>query len=367
MRFSCKRSHLAEVAGLVGQAVASKSTRKIFECIRIQAKDGSLELTGTDLEVAVRYRLDHDVEVSRPGEAVVPAQLFAGVVREVSDESVTVSVENRKLTLDTDGGFFELECEDPEQYPEIPEFPPEATCHVAAEDLRALTRKTSFAAGREAARYVLNGVQVQTDEDGLRFVATDGRRLAMLVRPVEIVGASGGGLQAILGVRGLQQFERVCANVEGSVALALAQRFVALKTEHAEVTVRVMDGTFPEYSQIVPAETPSEAVVAVATLTSKLRQAARFASLESQAARFSFKRGELEIAAAGGEGRATVRMDVDFDGADETIGFNPAFVLDGLKVVDGENVRIAFTSPNAAAKLTDDAGFVYVIMPVMID
>jgi DNA polymerase-3 subunit beta len=368
MRFTCTRSLLADVAALVGQAVAGKSTRKIFECILIQAgKDGGVVFTGTDLEVAVRYRLSEGVEVATPGDAVVPAQLFAGVLREIADESVTVAVEKQKLTLDTDGGFFELECEDPAQYPEIPEFPSESTCLIGAEDLRALVRKTVFSAGREAARYVLNGVNVMVDGKNLRFVATDGRRLATLARPVEPMEDAGAGGQAIVGVKGLQHFERVAAGVEGSVSLAIASRFVALRTEKAEVTVRVMDGTFPEYQQIVPEETPSEAIASVALFASKLRQASRFASVESQAVRVTFKRGELEIAAAGGEGRASVRMEVDFDGAEEMIGFNPQFLLDALKVVDGESVRIGFSSRNAAAKLGDDSGFLYVVMPVMID
>jgi DNA polymerase-3 subunit beta len=369
MRFTCNRSLIADVAALVGQAVAGKSTRKIFECILIQAdKDGSVLFTGTDLEVAVRYRLAEGVEVAEPGDAVVPAQLFAGVLREIADESVTVAVEKQKMTLDTDGGFFELECEDPAQYPEIPEFPSDSTCLIGAEDLRSLVRKTVFAAGREAARYVLNGVNLMVDGGNLRFVATDGRRLATLARPIEPTeAASPGSGHAIVGVKGLQHFERVAAGVEGSVSLAIAKRFVALRTEKAEVTVRVMDGTFPEYQQIVPDETPSEAVASVTLFASKLRQASRFASLESQAVRVTFKRGELEIAAAGGDGRASVRMEVDFDGAEEMIGFNPQFLLDALKVVDGESVRIGFSTRNAAAKLGDDSGFLYVVMPVMID
>jgi len=367
MRFTCKRARLAEVAALVGQAVASKSTRKIFECLRIEALEGGIELTGTDLEVAIRVRIDEDVEIGEKGVAVVPAQLFAGVVREIADESITVSVDRQKLSLDTDGGFFELECEDPGQYPEIPAFPEEATGEIAAADLRALVHKSVFAAGREAARFVLNGVRLQVDAEGLRFVATDGRRLAMLVRPIEQTGSGEGAEGAIVGVKGLQHIERVAAGIEGSVSLAITQRFVALRTASAEVTARVMDGTFPDHNQIIPKETPAEAIVPVAAMAARLRQAARFASVESQAVRLTFRRGELEIAAAGGDGRASVRLEIEYDGAEETIGFNPAFLSDALKVVDGESVRIGFTNRNSAARLSDDTGFLYVIMPVLID
>ena len=369
MRFSCKRSRLAEIAGLVGQAVAGKSTKKIFECVRVEAKsDEGLELTGTDLEVAVRYQLREDVEVAEAGVAVVPAQLFTGILREIGDEQVTVAMARQKLTLETDGGFFELECEDPSQYPEIPEFPATAVGKVAAEDLRALVRKTSFAAGKEAARFVLNGVRIMAEADTVRFVATDGRRLAMLARPMER-DASGEGkpFSAIVGVKGLQHFERIAAGVDGSVELALADRFVALRTADAEVTARVIDGNFPDHSQIIPAECPGEVKIPVSVLGARLRQVGQFASVESQAVVLSMRPGELGLSAAGGDGRADVRVGVEYDGKEERIGFNPAFLLDALKVVEGEQLTFSFSNRNAAAKVTDESGFLYVIMPVLID
>ena len=368
MRFTGKRSRLAEVSSLVGQAVAGKSTKKIFECLRLVATDKGLEIAGTDLEVAVRYRLTEDVEITEPGEAVVPAHLFSNVLREIGDESVSISVSRQKLSLETDGGFFELECEDPSQYPEIPAFPAEVGCSVAATDLAALVRKTSFAAGKEAARFVLNGVRVMAESDSLRFIATDGRRLAMLCRPMKRAAETEGkAMGAIVGVKGLHHFERVAAEAEGDVEFAVADRFVAVRTDVAEVIVRVMEGTFPDYDQILPKECPSEASIPVGVFMSKLRQARQFASVESQAVVLSFKAGELAISAAGGDGRAEVKLGVDYEGPEEKIGFNPVYLLDSLKVVDGERATFGFSNANAAARMQDEAGFYYVIMPVLID
>ncbi|MHC4547947.1 MAG: DNA polymerase III subunit beta [Planctomycetota bacterium] len=367
MKLRAKRSRLAEVTSLVGQAVAGKSTKKIFECLRLVAREGELEVSGTDLEVAVRYRLTSDLEVAEPGEAVVPAHLLSSVLREIGDESVSLTTGRQKLTLETDGGFFEIEGEDPSQYPEIPAFPATANS-VAAEDLRALVRKTSFAAGKEAARFVLNGVRILTEEDALRFVATDGRRLAMLRRPMERAnGAEGREVGSIVGVKGLQHFERVAAEVEGAVAFAVGDRFVALRTDAAEVIVRVMEGTFPEYDQILPRECPGEASLPVGVFMSKLRQARQFASVESQAVALHFKPGELAISAAGGDGRAEVRMGIDYEGSEERIGFNPGYLLDPLKVIDGDHVKLGFKNANSAARMEDETGFLYVIMPVLID
>jgi DNA polymerase-3 subunit beta len=366
MRFSCTRAPLSEIVSLCGQAVASKSTKRIFECIRITATKEGLELTGTDLEVAIRHRLTKGVEVSEPGQAVVPGALFASILREVGDDRVGVISAKQKLTLETDGGVFELDCEDVAQFPEIPAFPERATGKVKAEDLRALVRKTVFAAGKEAARFVLNGVRVMVEADGLRFVATDGRRLAMLTRPVQREGESG-DRAVVVGVKGLQQFERVAGGAGEMLEIALAERYAALRTEDAEVTVRVMDGSFPDYGQIVPKEAKATAVVPVDALASRLRQVGYFASVESRAVVLTFKEGELGVSAAGGDGRATVRVAVEYEGSEERVGFNPAFLLDALKVVDGETVEIALSGANAAAKLSDGSGFLYVVMPVLVD
>jgi len=368
MRFKGKRARLAEVAGLVAQAVAGKSTKKIFECLRVVADDRGVEFAGTDLEVAIRYRVEEDLEVAEHGEAVVPAQLLANVLREIGDETVAIAVARRKLTLETDGGFFELECEDPVQYPEIPEFPSTGACAVAATDLRDLVRKTVFAAGKEAARFVLNGVKISVGKDRMRFVATDGRRLAMLDRPVERTnGREGREASAIVGVKGLLHFERVSAEVDGPVELALAERFVAIRTARGEVTARVMDGAFPDVDQIVPKDAPNTASVPVGVFHARLKQARQFASVESQSVALGFKAGELTISAAGGDGRAEVRLGVEYDGPEERIGFNPAFLMDVLKVVEGDRIRFAFKNANGAAKIMDDGGLVYVVMPVLLD
>jgi len=368
MRITAKRSRLAEVAALVSQAVSAKTTKKVFECLRLVAKDGALEVAGTDLEVAVRYRLAEDLEVQAEGEAVVPAALLANVLREVGDERVSLATGKQKLTLETDGGFFELECVDPAEYPEIPAFPAKVAWGVTGADLQALVRKTVFAAGKEAARFVLNGVRVVAEADALRFVATDGRRLAMLCRPLERKnGQEGKPVAAIVGVKGLQHFERLAAASEGTVELAIADRFVALRTEDAEVVVRVMEGTFPDHGQIIPEKCNNEARLPAGGFASKLRQARQFASQETQSVALSFRPGELAIAASGGDGRAEVRMGIEYDGAEEKIGFNPGFILDALKVMEGEQVTFAFQNANSAAKLLDDAGLVYVVMPVLLD
>lgn len=369
MRFSCPRSSLAEIASVVGQAVAGKSTKKIFECLRIVATSTELEVAGTDLEVAVRHRIpvgdESNLTVTEEGTAVVPAALFSGLLREISDEHVTVAVKRQKLTLETDGGHFELECEDSAQYPEIPDFPSESTGRIEPADLRALVRKTSFATGKEAARYVLNGVQVTALEDAIRFVGCDGRRLAILARPVERTGGTEGS--AIVGIKGLQHFERASASVEGPVELAIADRFVAVRTPRAEVVARVLEGTFPDYGQIVPKGESSTAVIPVALLASRLRQVGHFTGVQSQAVVLAFAPGELTISAAGSDGRADVRLSVEYDGPSQKIGFNPAFLLDCLKVVDAESIRLSVTGPNSAAKVEDDNGFLYVLMPILID
>ncbi|MHC4410406.1 MAG: DNA polymerase III subunit beta [Planctomycetota bacterium] len=365
MRFSCPRSSLAEVAITVGQAVAGKSTKKIFECLRIVANSSGLEIAGTDLEVAVRHWIADDVTVAEEGTAVVPAALFAGLLREIGDEQVTVAVARQKLTLETDGGHFELECEDPSQYPEIPVFPSESTGTVEPADLRSLVRRTIFATGKEAARFVLNGVRVAAEEDALRFVGCDGRRLAILARPLTRTG--GAGAAAIVGVKGLQHFERAAAASEEPVELAIADRFVAVRTKKTEVVARVLEGTFPDYAQIVPKGETHTATIPVALFASRLRQASQFTGVQSQAVVLEFKPGELALSAAGSDGRADVRMAVEFDGPETKIGFNPAFLLDSLKVIDAESIRISVAGRNSAAKIEDDNGFLYVVMPVLID
>jgi len=362
MRFTCNRALLAEVASLVGQAVASKSTKKVFECVRLIAGAGYVELSGTDLEVAMRSRVDADVQTE--GQAVVPASLFSGVLREIGDDTISIEVDRQKMVIDTDGGRFELEGEDPAQFPEIHEFPPEITGTMAPEDLKTLSRKTCFAAGKEAARFVLNGVRLIVAGKTIRAVATDGRRLATVARPLD--GASV-EISAIVGVKGMLHFEKVAAAAEGPVEVAVAERFVSVRSGTSVATARTLEGTFPDHNEIVPKETPLRAQAPVGMLAARVRQASQFTSVESQSVVVSLAPGEMSIAASGGDGRAQVRLSVEYDGPEEKIGFNPAYLLDALKVIDGETVSFGMTDRHAAATLKDGSGFVYVLMPVIVD
>jgi DNA polymerase-3 subunit beta len=348
MRFSCDQSRLAESAVLVSQAAASKSTKKIFECLRLKVDEEGLELAATE---------------------VIPAGLFAATLRSIGDETVSLRSLNRKLLLETDGGLFEFEGEDPVEFPEIPDFPGEATAKVPAEELRALVRKTSFATAREATRFTLNGVRILAKAHELTFVATDGRRLAAVSRSL---GEGGGppddeGRSAIVGVKGVQQFEKAAAEVDGALDLALGDRFVALGTLQTQVTVRVLDGVFPDHREVIPEQCERTAGVPVDRFAARLKQAAQFASAETQSVILHFKPGEILISAAGGEGRAEVRLGVEYDGPEERLGFNPSYLIDGLKVMDAETIEFGFNGSSAAARLKDGTGFVYVVMPVIID
>ena len=367
MRIVINRAALFDATALVGQAVAAKSTKRVFECLRIVAKKGLLEIVGTDLEVAVRARIAEGVEIQREGEAVVPAALLSSVLREIVDERVSLVAEKQSLVMGTDGGSFTLECVDPAEYPEIPAFPAAAWA-VEAKDLVALVRKTTFAAGKEAARFVLNGVRVIASTDSVMFVATDGRRLATLSRPlVRKNGTEGKEVSAIVGVKGLHHIERIATAAGGEVEFAIADRFVAARTKDAEVVARVMEGVFPDHGQIIPKECPRQAKLPVGLFASKLRQARQFTSVETESVALRFRSGELQVTAAGVSGRAEVSMGIEYDAAEERIGFNPGFLLDALKVVEGEQATFAFKNASGAAKLLDESGFVYVIMPVLLE
>ncbi|MCZ6573168.1 MAG: DNA polymerase III subunit beta [Gemmatimonadales bacterium] len=380
MQFTCDRARLAEIAGLVAQAAAGKSTKKVFECMRLSADaDKGLELASTDLEVAVCYRFP-EVRVDEAGVEVIPAKLFSDTLHSISDETISVVSSNRKLTVQTDGGFFELEGEDPTEFPEIPGFPAEATAQVGAQDLRTLVRKTIFATAREATRFALNGVRVTTGGGRMTFVATDGRRLAVLGKTIEggPAAADGPGVSVILGVKGLQQFEKAAAAVDGAVDLAVSERFAALKTPLAEVTIRVVDGTFPEHKEIVPEQCERTATIPVERLRNCLNQVSKFASVETQSVVLHFKPDQLVISAAGGDGRAEVNLGIEYSGPEERIGFNPAYLIEGLKAMDADAVEFGFNGPNSAARLVDRAtgsdvdqspadDFTYVVMPVIID
>ena len=178
MKVLCEREKLREGLTAVTSVIPVKSTRPAVENVCLVATDDALELVGTDLDVAVRYRIE-DVKVEEPGTALIPARVASDFVRDLNGETVTLSSNGDNFLIENGEDRCELTTVDPDEYPVVARFVEDGAVSVLAATFTRLVSRTGFAAAREAGRYAMHGILTQVENDQLKMVATDGRRLAM--------------------------------------------------------------------------------------------------------------------------------------------------------------------------------------------
>lgn len=367
MKVKLSTQMLLNALGQTSTVAPTKSTKPVLECVSLRVPgDGGLLLEATDLDVAVRIHLA-DVEVEEEGALAIPAARLLAVVREVGDEETTLVGEGQDLHVDSRGGHFRIRGEDVEQYPVIPSFPTDGGLSLPGDVLRSMIRRTVFATAKEAGRYALHGVLVKVTGDCIEFVATDGRRLARAVRTLD--SSSAKDLKVIVGPKGLSLLDRAMGEQPGEVLVALESRQVLFQVGGTVIVSRLIDGTFPAYEDVIPKACRAWIDLPVEDFSGALRRAALLTTRDASSVQFDIGPGLLTIRSRAPEiGEACVEMAIPYDGERQHLGFNPAFLVEGLKVMAPDRpVRFEFTDAKAPSKFTDGDAYVYVVMPIALE
>ena len=368
MKVLCERERLREALQVVSSVIPVKSTRPAIENVYLAATDSALELVGTDLEVAVRYRIE-EVKVEDPGTALIPARVATDFVRDLGGETLTLETRADTFHIENGADHCELTTMDPDEFPVVARFPEGSdgeTLRILSETFTRLVGRTGFAAAREQGRYAMHGILVHLEDESLQMVATDGRRLAVASAPVE--SGQGGGSRAIVPTKGMQLFCRVIDDPTEVVSVHFGDNQIGLKTEKAEIFARLIDGEFPRYAAVIPNSAENIVEADADLLSQKLRLVSNVTSADMRAVKLSMEKGKLTVfgrSAAAGE--ATAHMEVDFKGKPSDIAFNPDYVLDGLKNCELESVRLEFNERTSPGKFTLGENYIYIVMPITID
>jgi DNA polymerase-3 subunit beta len=380
MKLSFAKNDLLNVIQTVQSCISVKSTLPILSNLLIQAEkdpkgSGShVKVEATDLEVGVRSSVK--AEVTREGKITVPAKKFGDIIREMPDGAeIELSVEDgKKIELKCGKVRASLVALSPEDFPVIPEFPKTGSFSLSKTIFREMIRKTSFAISSDETRHVLNGIFFSADDTQLRMVATDGRRLALISKEntKKNMNAS-----AIIPSKAIGELLRLLAlgssADEDKILIAPTQNQIAFKwTGGGEETVlvsRVIDGTFPNYDQVIPKTKEIELKVRTSEMLSAVKRASLFAQDRGGSVRISIGGGSLKISAnAQGVGEEEEEIDVAYAGPNFEIAFNPAFLLDVLKSADQPEVRFEFTTslnPGVIKPYNNDT-YICVVMPMRL-
>jgi len=369
MKVVCDRSALLDALSMAQSVVPARSPMPILQCLRLSAGEGRLVVAATDSDLALRLPLAQ-VDVKQDGQAVVPADKLLQIVR--ASEDATLSIESQKgaVLIRGSDAHFKVFGHDAKDFPSTPEASGAAAgCEIPAGSLRRMITRTLFATAVENSRYAINGVLFDRTGRKLRLVATDGRRLAMTRGECQ---TGEGEQRSIVPTKALNVLVRLIDDPDAPVRIGVEAsqiRFTIGEAEDATVLLSTLvEGQFPPFEDVIPKDNDKRVTLDSGELASAVRRAALLTNEESKGVRLAFADSKLTLSSRAPEmGEAEITLDLgEYQGDPIEIGFNPTFIVDALKVVDGGPIVLELKAPNKPGVLKQGSDFTYVVMPVSL-
>lgn len=369
MKVVCDRSALLEALTMAQGVVATRTPSPILQCLRLTATGGRLLIGATDTDLSLRLGVAQ-VDVKQEGEAVILADKLVQIVRASEDSTLSLETQKQAMVIRGADSQFKVFGHDAKDFPAMPEPGAKAVgCEIPAGSLRRLITRTLFATAVENSRYAINGVLFDRSGRKLRLVATDGRRLA-LTRGECSTGD--GDQRCIVPSKALNVLVRLIDDPEAPIRIAVDNnqiRFTVGDGEDAAVLCSsLVEGQFPPFEDVIPKEHDKRVTLDSGEFTSAVRRAALLTNEESKGVRMAFGDKKLTLSSRAPEmGEAEIQIDLtEYAGDPIDIGFNPTFLVDALKVVEGGPIVLEMKAPNKPGVLKQGSEFTYVIMPVSL-
>lgn len=363
MKFSASKDKLLEGLQQVQNVVSTRTTLPILSNVLVQASEGALHLTTTDLDVSVRGSVEAQIE--KTGSTTLPARRLFTIIKELPTSEVMVEVDAKNYASIRSGqSFFKIIGLPEEEFPSIPQFEDAKVFNIKQKDLKDGLRRTAYAISTDETRYVLNGILCCFRENKITLVATDGRRLAMADLELEFPRSQ--EVDVIVPSKAVGELQRLLKD-EGEVKVSVGEKQIAFELNGTFLVSKLIEGNYPNYRQVIPAETKERVTLERETFLNSIRRVSLLASEKSNSVKLVFSKNNLDITANSPEiGEAKETIAVNYKGRDLTIAFNPEFLMAPLRNLTEDEVFLDLTDEMSPGVVKIHAPFLYVLMPMRI-
>ncbi|MDA8309254.1 MAG: DNA polymerase III subunit beta [Actinomycetota bacterium] len=374
MKFRSERDSLADVLVAAGRAVGGRaSSSAVLSGLMLRTEGNLLEVTGTDLDLTIR--VDHEVIGIEDGVCVVPSRLTADVVRALEAGAVTVDTDDDKVEISSARAHFGLRSYPPVEFPMLPR-PATPTVTLPRGVLVEALRQVVRAASNDDARPLLTGVLMTTEAKTVRLVATDSYRLSL--RDLRGTATLPQGGDVLVPARALAELLRLApaggapGDGEGAgaeVGIAPGTSDITFETGRVRISTRLLEGTYPDYRQLIPEHYPNRLHVGRESLLAALRRVRLLVRDNTTPVRLAMRPNGVDLSVVSQEiGDASETVDGDFSGEQLVIAFNPGYLIDGVDAVLDDEVFIETDDPGkpATVRAAGRDDFRYLLMPVRV-
>ena len=375
MKLSCLQENLNRGLAVVGRAVAARTTLPITNNVLLATDQGRLRLVATNLEIAISHWVGAKVE--REGAITVPARLLTEFISSLPAENVELTLSPKTRTLEIKCARFEARISgvDAKDFPPIPKVEDGLATRVEVEAVRQGVSQVIFAAASEESRPVLTGVNAEFDGDVLTLAAADGFRLAVYKLPITVPVSQ--RTEVIIPARTLAELNRLMAEQEETVEVTVNpnKSQVLFRLKNTELVSQLIQGTFPNYTQLIPQSYNTRAVISVGDFLRATKTASIFARDGSGIVRLvvssgvELTPGKLTVSARSEEvGDDVGEIDAIVDGEEAKIAFNGKYLIDVLGVLREAQVALETTNPSSpgVVKPVGVDNYIHVIMPMFV-
>jgi DNA polymerase III subunit beta len=373
MKFKINRDHFANGLAQVLNVVGSKATMPILSNVLIEAEKDQISLTTTNLDLGIRCRIK--AEVKETGAVTLPVKRLAGIVRELPNVDVTFDASpNHQVKLTSGGSTFRIMGIGKEEFPPLQEFGEEKAYSLEQSELATMLKSVAYAQSTDETRYILNGVYFNFRDGKLSLVATDGRRLALTAKEMDVPAASAGAI--ILPAKTVGELMRLMDKGE-KVKINFNDRRAAFQIatdkdtsgliDNVYLYSKVVEGNYPNYQQVIPKETHQRIKLERELFLQCIHRAALVCSEKSNSVKIKVSSNLLELTAQSPDfGEAHESMAIGYSGPELQVAFNPAFLMDPLKALVKDEVFFELKDEVSPGVFKTLESFVCVIMPVRL-
>ena len=367
MKLRIERDALADAVAWAARTLPPRPTNPVLSGVLLVASEDRVSLSSSDLAVSSHVGLDADID--EPGEVVVPGKLLADIAKALPARPVSIALEGTRTVLHCGRASFTLPTLPVADYPVLPTLPP-VLGSCSGSDFAEAIASVAIAASRDDTLPILTGIKMELDDDLITLAATDRYRLAMRELPWQ-PASRGVNAQILVRAKTLSDLARPLAGVDVvDLALDSSHSLIGFTGGGRRTTTPVLDGEFPDYRRLLPAEASSVAVLATADLIESVKRVKLVVDRPNTPIQLDFADGEVLLRAGAGEdAHATEILECDLTGDPIKIAFNPEYLLEGLSALSAPNAQLAMTLPTRPAVLTaadGEADYRYLLMPVRL-
>jgi DNA polymerase-3 subunit beta len=373
MKFKINRDHFSNGLAQVLNVVGSKATMPILSNVLIEADKDSISLTTTNLDLGIRCKVK--AEVKEPGAITLPVKRLATIVKELPSTDVTFDASpTHQIKLTSGGSTFRIMGIGREEFPPLPEFGEEKSFTLEQGELVAMLKSVAYAQSTDETRFILNGVYFNFNDGKLSLVATDGRRLALMSKEMEVPAESAGNI--ILPAKTVGELLRMLDKGE-KLKVSFNDRRAAFQinvdkdsagfVDSVYLYSKVVEGNYPNYNQVIPKETHQRIKLERELFAQCVHRAALVCSEKSNSVKIKLSSNLLEITAQSPDfGEAHESMAIAYSGPELQVGFNPQFLLDPLRALSKDEIFFEVKDEVSPGVFKTLESFICVVMPVRL-